>query len=78
MNAQKRCGFNKVPDFLQALMPPHKRMQRIAASKIQHAHSRRFRPRPVRCSADSRRFPTLSQVPLAPFGLRQPPQEEVS
>lgn len=54
---QKWAGFNKVPDFLRMLMQPHKPMQRIAPSKIQHAHSRKFRPRPARCSADSRPIP---------------------
>src|SRR5579859_808779 len=37
--AQKRRGFNKVPDFLHVLAQPSKRMQRITSSKIQHAHS---------------------------------------
>jgi hypothetical protein len=37
--AQKRRGWNNVPDFLQALLSLYKPMQRIASAKIQHAHS---------------------------------------
>ncbi len=37
--AQKKRGYNKVPDFLYVLTRPSKRMQRITSSKIQHAHS---------------------------------------
>lgn len=62
--AQKRSGFNKVTDDVQALMQPRKPMQRIALLKIQHAHSRGFRSRPVICSDDSRPFPRCRLRPL--------------
>ena len=57
MNAQKRAGDNKVPNFLQALIQPCKPMQRIAPSKIQHAHSRSVRPRLAMSSDSARLFP---------------------
>ena len=57
MNAQKRGAFNKVPDFLQALVQPHKPAQRIGLPKIQHVHSRGCCSRPARYSDVSRLVP---------------------
>ena len=44
MKAQKRAGFTKVTTSVRTMIQPHKPIQRVAPSKIQHAHSCYFDP----------------------------------
>ena len=76
--AQQRGGFPKVTTGMQARMSLYRPVQRIALSKIQHAHSclsrrarrvaptipDRFPTQPDHFPTRSERFPTDSRPPL--------------
>ena len=76
MHAQKRNEKRSVPDVAQAFIQPRKPAQRDGLPKSRHVQSRRIAQCAAILSAFSRRSPSLSQVPPAPFALYQPQEQE--